>query len=295
MAHAQQTDPVVAIAADQTSVTEGETATFTLTSNVPVTAALTVDISVSDPGSFLRGDQWRSPAVLPETASFEAGASTAQVSLTTRDDWRDIPDNSLTVTVDAGTGYSTSSDSASASVTVTDNDVAPELELQLDKTTLVEGEALTVTVRRRGNSRNPVQAPLAYGFQGQELKHGQVTINEGQRNFTFVPDTDDNDVDEADRTFEVKILPLTDTHDGVTESEYWTVRGSRTVTATVTDNDLPMVSVEALAQSYEEGEIGMIRIRRTGDLTVRLSVVVSRTQSPGVTNQFSSSQPSLLT
>ena len=70
------------------------------------------------------------------------------------------------------------------------------------------------------------------------------------------------------------------------ESEYFTVPGPRTRTATVRDNDMQEVSVEALRSSYSEGEIGKIRLRRTGNTTEELMVGVVVTQSPGATDQL---------
>ena len=63
---------VVTIAADQTTLTEGDTATFTLTRTGPTTKAVVVNISVTDPGSFLRGNHWRPDPVLPTEATFDS-------------------------------------------------------------------------------------------------------------------------------------------------------------------------------------------------------------------------------
>ena len=101
---------VVTIAADQTTVTEGETVTFTLTRTGPTTKAVVVNVSVIDPGSFLRGNHWQPDPVLPTEAIFDADSSATTMSLSTKDDLRDIPDNDLTVTVNSGTGYSTASE-----------------------------------------------------------------------------------------------------------------------------------------------------------------------------------------
>ena len=94
--------PRVTIAADQFSVIEGDSATFTLTRAGDTSDELAVRVSVEDPAHFMRGNHfWGSPQV-PSRVDFEAGSATATLSLKTRNDWRDIPDGVLTATVEPG-------------------------------------------------------------------------------------------------------------------------------------------------------------------------------------------------
>ena len=197
--------PIISIAADQDPVAEGEAATFTLTRTGNTSNALTVRVNVADPGAFRRGNHWH-PVTSPQvTARFEAGSGTAAISLPTRDDWRDIPDNDLTASVTPGDAYAPG-DPASAKVTVTDNDVAPEIEILIDPARAVEGGTLTFKLRRHGNSENQVNVALGIGLQGQPHTI-RLLLSPGDTETTVPIVTDDNDLDEADRTYVATILP----------------------------------------------------------------------------------------
>ena len=188
---------MVTITADQTTVTEGDTVIFTLTRTSPTTKAVVVNVSVSDPGSFLRGNHWQPNPVLPTEAIFEVESSTTTISLQTKDDLRDIPDNNLTVTVNSGIGYSTASDADSASIAVTDNDVAPTLHLSIDSDSVEEGETLTITLQITGGSQNPVEFAVVRGYEG-EPDRGYTGLNGSETAISWNVDTDDNDLDEED-------------------------------------------------------------------------------------------------
>ena len=168
--------PEVSIIANQATVTEGDTATFTLTRTGSTTRAQVVNVSVSDPGSYLRGNHWQPDPVLPTTATFQVGSSTATISLHTKDDLRDIPDNNLTVTVSSGTGHFTVGDANSASIVVTDNDVAPTLTLSSDSTSVEEGETFVLTLNITGGSETSLQLDVGRGYKGQVLTES-VTLD----------------------------------------------------------------------------------------------------------------------
>ena len=134
------TIPRISVVKDSTSVAEGDAATFTLTRTGDTASTLTVQVIVDDPQGFTRGDFWDPPPELPTSVEFDANSSTATLSLQTVDDYRDVPNGSITVEVkppDMGssvrylpghTGLETS-----ASTTVTDDDTAQELELNFGK------------------------------------------------------------------------------------------------------------------------------------------------------------------
>ena len=58
-----------------------------------------VDIEVSDPGDFLRGDYWDAPPVMPTQVQFGAGSTTQTLNLTVPDDRRHLYLDGVTVTV----------------------------------------------------------------------------------------------------------------------------------------------------------------------------------------------------
>ena len=268
---------VVTIAAGQTTVTEGDTATFTLTRTGPTTKAVVVNVSVTDPGSFLRGNHWRPDPVLPTEATFEADSSTTMISLSTKDDLRDIPDNNLTVTVNPGTGYSTASDTGSASIAVTDNDVAPTLQLSIDDNDVEEGETLTIRVQLTGGSQNPVEYAVVRGYEGETEKYySGFDGDETAASWSAV--TDDNDLDEEDRVYRLEIVPAIEVPEGA-QSEYWTIEGESSVSATVRDNDLPLVWIEPQASSYPEYGFSWFRLHRVGRTDHDLRVKTRTTQA----------------
>ena len=266
-AHSQGT-PAITIAADRGSVAEGEEAVFTLTRTGDTTNALTVRLAVSDPGFFLRGNHWDPVPASHLEQRIEAGADTARVSLQTRDDRRDVPHGNLTVSVVAGSDYSAGG-AASATVTVTDDDVAPEIELVLSAASIVEGEDLVLTVRRHRDTANRVDLDVTHGLRGQQTT-SHLGFDPGVTELSLPTVTDDNDLDEADRIYEAAILPLHE--DAAAEAEYWTVRGDRTIGATVADNDLPLVYVEQVRAAYRENTYGALRLVRVGDTAGDLEI-----------------------
>ena len=112
------TEVTVSIAADNAQIAEGQAAAFTLTRGGPATslsAPLTVPVQVSEDGDTLSAQP-------PASVAFGAGATTASLSLPTRDDAVGEADSTITVTVVEGEGYSVVSGSGAASLTVADND-----------------------------------------------------------------------------------------------------------------------------------------------------------------------------
>ena len=169
----------VTIAADQTGITEGETASFTLTRGGNTTRALAVRVSVADPGDFMRGNGYWPDPQPPTTVVFAADSDTATLSLPTRDDWRDIPDDELTVTIkgDNSRRYRPG-DPSSASVTVQDNDTKPVIELSVNKETLDEGETVVFTLTRTVDFTHDVEVLLDVVIQG-ELSQDVVSVLAG--------------------------------------------------------------------------------------------------------------------
>ena len=268
----------VSIAADSPTIDEGQAANFTVTRGGPTEEALTLRLSVEDPGDFMRGDHGQSAPGIP-AVSFEAGFDTATLSLPTRDDRRDIPDNALTVTVlpSQDGSYRVIEGSGSAAVTVRDNDVALQLELSADRTEIVEGETVIFRVRRIGDARNHVDWYVLVGLQGRQTLE-VYGLSPGEMALTREIRTEDDDFDGADLVYEATLAP----YESVPEEEraqYWTVLGPGSVTVTVADNDLPLVGVEAMRESYIEPSRGEFRLVREGQTTGELRVKARVTET----------------
>ncbi len=109
--------PVISITAGS-DVTEGGSASFTLSASPAPSAALDVSVSVSASGDF--GVTTGSRTVtIPTTGS-------ATLSVSTSGDSVDEADGSVSVSVSSGTGYTVSSTASSATVNVADDDDAQQ-------------------------------------------------------------------------------------------------------------------------------------------------------------------------
>ena len=256
--------PTITIVAERASVEEGSNASFTLSRKGTTTDSLVVDISVADPGDFLRGNHWETAPVLPEDVTFQAGSGTSTITLQTKDDLRDIPNAALTVTISTSTAYWTVSGLDSAAVTVQDNDVAPTLEFSISSTDIFEGSSLEISLVRTGDTRNSFPLRLQRGYQGATSTR-PFTMRSGTTKRSWTVYTTDNDLDELNRTYLAEFSLAHDIPSGA-ESEYFNVLGSRMVSAIVRDNDLPLVRVTALEDSYEESatSTGVFRITKFG-------------------------------
>ena len=266
--------PRVTIAADQAGITEGETANFTLTRPGDTSEALAVRVSVEDPSRYMRGNHiWPDPQP-PTTVEFAAGSATATLSLPTADDWRDIPDDDLTVTIEPGDNDEyRPGDPASASVTVRDNNTRPVFELSVNKETLTEGENVLFTVTRTVDFTHEVSVVVYAGIQG-ETRSRWLAFLPGKTEETIEFATEDDDLDEADAVYEIRVANP--------ESDYRTVAAPLTLTATVVDDDLPRVGIEALSDSYEEGDYARFRLTREGQTNSDLPVRFRLTQTGSV-------------
>ena len=116
--------PVITIAAGTSPVDEGQGASFTLTSDRTLTAALTVKLSVTESGAMISGTP-------PTQVNIAQAAKSATLSVATADDEQDEDDSVVTATLLAGTGYQLGS-AKSAAVAVADDDGQdPQLSLTL--------------------------------------------------------------------------------------------------------------------------------------------------------------------
>ncbi len=129
------------VTADSSLVTEGTAAEFTLTRTGSLADALTVNVSVTETGAMLSG-------TVPETVTFNANSSTAELRVETEDDEVAEPASVVTAAVAAGSGYAMDSSAASASVTVEDDDAAPVMVPEVQTTLIFTVQENTTTVDR---------------------------------------------------------------------------------------------------------------------------------------------------
>ena len=266
---------------DSNTIEEGETAEFVLTRGGSTDQSLTIDVAIDDPGDFRRGNHWMNTPDRTVAVTFDAGSDTAALSVPTSDDWRDIPDNTITATIPPSQdgsyrpAYETEGET-SASVTVEDNDVAPNITLSASTTKVVEGQAASFTFTR-DNADTPQYMRYEFGLESNERTR-TTRWALGQTELTVDVATEDDDYDDPDEmVYVAKFLPLRQVPLS-DRSQYWTIEGPSSARITVTDNDLPLVGVDEVERSYHEWRHGHVRFVRDGQTADVLPVKYTITQ-----------------
>ena len=276
-------DPESDLTSTGVTIEEGENAEFVLTRTGLKDYEITVSVSIDDPGHFRRGDHGRNTPDRTVPVTFAAGEDTAYLTVHTSDDGRDIPDNTLTATVlpsqdNSYTPVAAGERRTSATVTVTDNDVAPEIRLSVSSSTVEEGLEAYFDIVRSGDSQDYRDFPLLFGLQGEQAFR-VYTLGPGENLARRFLRTEDDDYDDPDETvYEMILLPLENVPEDE-QSQYRTIVGPSSITITVTDNDLPLVGVEQVEESYVEGDLGQLRIVRMGQTGSPLNVKARVTQT----------------
>ena len=260
--------PTIALSVDPTSITEGEALTFTLTRGNNTTENLIVGVSVNDPGGFLEGNFGTDGVATPAFVVFAPDDLTATVTLTPPDDWRDIPDSTLTFTVVEDSAYEITG-SASLTVQVADNDVAPQVGISFNQAEVEEGNDLILTITRTGEDKNPLQVPITAGPVGDEEDFVvELDAGESQAQVTFSRFDDNSKGPDTD--YAATLQPGS--------PEFWTSTGPGTVTATILDDDLYKVGIEMLTPVVSEGQYIRYRIFHDGHSGESLDFKVRRSE-----------------
>ena len=212
-------DPVVRVTAGTSPVTEGTNVSFRLTATPAPAAPLTVNVSLTENGSFLTG---ASPSRVTIPTS-----GTAMVTASTADDSTDEADGTVTLTVTGGSGYRVGTP-ASANVIVTDNDV-PAVSVAAGTSPVTEGTNVSFRLTATPAPAAPLTVNVSLTENGSFLtgtRPSQVTIPTSGT-ATVTASTEDDMFDEPDGT-----VTLT-----VSDGSGYTV-GTRSAVVTVTDDDL---------------------------------------------------------
>ena len=272
--------PVITIAAGTSPVTEGTAAAFTLTRTGSATAALTVNVTVSE-----SGDMVTSINEGAKTATFTANSATATLSVATVGDSVDEANSVVTATVDTATPATyTVGTSSSATVTVGDNDL-PEITILAGTSPVTEGTTLTFELSRTWAA----PAALTVSVTVAEIAHDVnppgdmiAATNEGTGFVTFlansatatlsVPTVDDADP-EINSRVEATI---------VANANYRLGRPNR-AQLTVRDNDVRGVTISTSRLTVDEGATGAYTVRLNTQPTGNVTVTPSKTGSSDVT------------
>ena len=279
--------PVVTVVADETAVTEGEDALFTLTREGVVSDELEVAYafriardaalrSLRDGGAFGRAADEQNAA----TVTFEAGQSTVQVRRPTPDDDIDGADRTFVLWLVSGAGDRLG-DPSWATMTVQDDEVAPAVTIA-DADAVTEGGTLAFPVRLSHPSETPI--PVAYTLAGQATANddytdagaGTVTFPAGETERTISLVTVDDREDELGETVEVALV--------APDPALATLGTPSRATGRIEDNEgLSVVTVAAEADEVTEGEDAVFTLTRAqGDASRALEVSVTVTDADGV-------------
>ena len=128
--------PIVTVEPDQSTVVEGTDAAFTLNLNKSIDSSMTVSVTTTSTGSFLKDSV--------TFVTVDSGETSASFSLATDDDTVVEPAGSATITLVAGFGYALGSPSV-ATVQTNDNDSA-SFSVTADPISIEEGGTSTIAV-----------------------------------------------------------------------------------------------------------------------------------------------------
>ncbi len=257
--------PSVTVVSDD-DMTEGNPALFTLTRTGATTGTLDVTYDVTVSGDF---------GVTPgtDTAMFEAGSSTVQVSLTTTDDSTHEAHGSVTVTLTADTGADPAyllGDPSTATAAVEDDDDSPATGSVTVTGTATEGETLTADTSAIADEDGLDNADYAWQWVRTPAGGSDENIS-GATSQTYVPVFAD-----MGATLKVKVT--------VTDDEGHRATFESAPTSAVAALSRPSVTVVSDGD-VAEGDTVMFTLTRTGDpaQTLDVAYAVTATGDFGVT------------
>jgi methionine-rich copper-binding protein CopC len=238
----------------------------TLTRNTDTSNTLTVTLSVDD----------TSEASVPSTVTFGAGQSSVSFNIAAVDD--SIVDGSQAVVLTAAaTGFT----SGISNLTVTDNDVAT-LGLTVTNSSFSEGagaNASVATLTRNTNTSSTLTVSLSIDDTSEASVPSSVTFGAGQSSVSFNIDAVDDNIFDGSQN-----VVLTASKSGFANG---------TANLTVTDNEVPTLSVSVVGNSFSEAAgngAAIGTVTRTGsafNLSTPLQVNVTSGDVSEVTIGFS--------
>ena len=227
-------DPVVTISGGS-GITEGGTASFTISASPAPTSAITVNIGVSQSGS------WGATGAATVSVS---GASTTY-TIATGDDQVDEADGSVTATVQAGNGYTVGT-ASTATVTVADDDVPPPATPEITisgGSGITEGGSATFTISASPAPASAITVNIGVSETGDWDATGAATVSVNSATTTYTIATSDDQVDEADGSVTATVKAGTG----------YTIGTASTATVTVADDDVPEITISGGSGITEGG------------------------------------------
>ena len=272
--------PTLSIA--HTSATEGTAASFTVTlseaSGLQVTATWTASIESGDTAILSDLGTPRSG-----TVTIAAGRRTATLTVNTRHDTTDEPDETFMVTLSNASNAVLSDTAATATGTIQDDD--PEPTLSVNDRSAAEGEAAQFTATLSAASAKQVMVSWTASAESDDTAvasdlggtlSGTATIAAGGRTATFNVRSSEDTTDEPDETYTVTLSdPVNATLSDATGQ------------GTITDDDNPPTVSIRKRDDVEEGddEVAVIELSAASGKTVtvvwKTSIESGDTAEPG--------------
>ncbi len=216
--------PRISIAPKTSSITEGASATFTLTATPAPEAPVQVGVTVAVDGDYGISAGKRT-VTIPTTGSYE-------LTLATTGDGTDEADGSVTATLNAGDSYTIGKKTSSGQVAIADDDLPPpEVTIAAGTSPVTEGGDATFTI-----TADP--APAAdLSVSVTVATDGDYGVTAGTRTVTIPTTgsavltltTSDDTTDEPDGSVSVT----------VTDGAGYTVGSSASGTVSIQDDDVP--------------------------------------------------------
>ncbi|NCR46461.1 MAG: hypothetical protein GPJ09_21425, partial [Microcystis aeruginosa SX13-01] len=260
--------PTITLAVSPSSVTEDGTTNlvYTFTRSGVTTNALTVNYTVG--GTATNGTDYTS---IPTSVTFAANSSTATVTVDPTADTTVEPDETVALTLATGTGYTVGTPDA-ATGTITNDDVTlPSITLAVSPSSVTEDGTtnLVYTFTRSGVTTNPLTVNYTIGgtaTNGTDYTSipTSVTFAANSSTATVIVDPTADTTVESDETVALTLATGTG----------YTVGTTTAVTGTITNDDLPSITLAVSPSSVtEDGTSNLIYIfMRTGDTTNPLTV-----------------------
>ena len=250
------TTPILSLSAGS-AITEGSSASFTITADPAPASDLTIAYTVAQSGDFLAA-----PGAGARTVTLPAGTTTTTLTVGTVDDTADEADGSVSITLSTAAGYSIATGKGSGAVTIADNDT-PVVSITAGPG-VTEGSPASFTVTADPPPAAPLDITLTITQSGDMAASGQT----GPRTLTmpttgaaaFTVATDDDALEEDDGSITATLAAGTG----------YSLGSPAAATVTITDNDTP-----STGPTISIADATMQENHRNGYFTVTLSEPVA--------------------
>ena len=224
-------------------ITEGGTASFTISSNPAPATPITVNVQVSQTGSF----------GATGAATVTVNSATTTYTIQTTNDNTDEPNGTVSASIQSGTGYTVGAASL-VSVTVSDDDSPPPptptpVITISGGNSITEGGTASFTISSSPAPTTPITVNVQVSQTGSFGATGASTVTVSGTTTTYTVTTTNDDTDEADGAVTATIQSGTG----------YTIGTSNTATVQVSDDDntpdttIPVITVVPVSVTINAG------------------------------------------